>query len=202
MPGWTVTGTPCRYAWARIEACFQRCSTAIAAGRPALLAHGPQQVGPGRGERMGRLGGDGGGQLVGVGQRGAVFVDEPAQRTAVAEAVERAGHQGQVDVGGRLVPGAERAAGDVHLDALGRGAEPGVFPVVDRAGAVGGQVRQPAAGHHPFEDAGRAVAEQVGAVDQHHRRPALAGGADLVGAVADSGGDCARTRLGGRRPGR
>ena len=33
--------------------------------------------------------------------------------------------------------------GDVHLDALGRRAEPGVFPVVDRARAVGGQVREP-----------------------------------------------------------
>ena len=36
-----------------------------AAGRPALLAHRPQQIGAGRGERMRRLGGDGGGQFIG-----------------------------------------------------------------------------------------------------------------------------------------
>ena len=70
---------------------------------------------------------------------------------------------------------AERAGGDVGAHALGRAAEPGVFPVVDRPGAVGGEVGDPAVVHHPSEDRGRAVAEQVRAVDQDHAGAALAG---------------------------
>ena len=94
-----------------------------------------------------------------------------------------------MDVRRGLVPGAERAGGDVLLDGFGRCAEPGVFPVVDRAGAVGRQVRQPAAGHHSLEDPRGAVAQQVGAVDQDDGGAALAGGADLLRAVVDDGGE-------------
>ena len=110
----------------------------------------------------------------------------------------------------RLVPGAERAGGHVLLDALGRGAEPGVFPVVDRAGAVGGQVGQPAAGHHPLEDPRGAVAQQVGAVDQHHGRAAAARARrDLARAARDraaptrvrsTAAGTRRGRSGSRRP--
>ena len=137
---------------------------------------------------------DRGGELGRGGERGAVLEDEAAQRPAVAEAVERTGHQGEVNVRGRLVPGAERAGGHVLLDRLGRGAQPGVFPVVNRARAVGGQVGQPACGHHPLEDPRGAVAQQVGAVDQHDRGPALAGGPDLLRAVVDDRRELLRAR--------
>ena len=153
-------------------------------GGPALFAHRPQQIGPRRSERMPRLRGDGVRELADGGKRCPVFLDEPAQSAAVAEAVQRPGHQGEVDVRGRFVPGPKRAAGHVHLNAFRRGAEPGVLPVVDRAGAVGGQVRQPAAAHHAFKNAGGAVPQQVGAVDQQHRRATPPGPADRVGAVS------------------
>ena len=170
MPGWTVIGTPWRYAWARIEACFQRCATAI---RPAGQRW--SSIARSRSARAAVSGCRGSAAIAAAsssasGKRRAVFLDEPAQRPAVAQAVERAGHEREMDVRRRLVPGAEGARRHVLLDALGRGAQPGVFPVVDRAGAVGRQVRQPAAGHHPLENPGGAVAQQVGAVDQHDGR--------------------------------
>ena len=127
------------------------------------------------------------GELLRFRERGSVVQDESAQGPAVAQAVERTSHQSEVDIRRGLVPGSERAGGDILLDGFGRGAQPGVFPVVDRAGAVRGQMGQPVAGHHALEDSRGAVAKQMGAVDQDDGGAGAAGGADLLGAVFDQG---------------
>ena len=80
-----------------------------------------------------------------VGQRGPVLVDEPAQRPAVAQAVEAPAMRARWMLRRRLVPGAEGAGGDVLARRSRSRRRPGVLPVVDRARAVGGQVREPAA---------------------------------------------------------
>jgi len=167
-------------------------------GGPVLLAHHPQQLGPGGRERMERVAGNRAGQGAGVRERRAILQDEPAQRPAIAQAVERPGQERQVDVRGRLVPGPERARRHVLFDRLGRCAQPGVLPVVDYARAVGRQVGQPPAGHHPLEDPRGAVAEQVGAVDQQDRRPAPPGGPDRLRGGLDQRRDAVRARWRGR----
>ena len=94
-----------------------------------------------------------------------------------------------MDVAAGFVPGAEAAAGDAVADAFGRAAQPGIFPIVDRAGAVGGQVGEPAVGHHAVEDQGGAVAEQVGAVDQHHASRRGGGRPELAPATSSTAAD-------------
>ncbi len=138
---------------------------------------------------------DVGGKLTLRRQRDAVFGDEPAQRASVTETVERAGQQRAMDIGRRFVPGAKRAAGDVHLDAFRRSAEPRILPIVNRPRAVGRQVGNPTAGQHSFENAGGPVAEQVRAVDQHHRSIALTGRLNGTGTSANRGGTCLRAGL-------
>ena len=134
---------------------------------------------------MPRFGGDPRRQLRDARQRHAVFPDQPSERPAVAEPVERSGHDRAMDVHRRLVPRAEGPLGDVHLDALRRRSEPRVLPVVNGPRAVRRQVREPSLSHHPFEDPGRAVAEQVSAVDKHHRRTATSSVLNPLGAPAD-----------------
>src|SRR6187401_1017759 len=75
-----------------------------------------------------------------------------------------------MNVAASFVPGTERSGRDVVLDALGRTTEKGIFPVMDGAGAIGGQVSDPVAHHHPFERERSAVANQMSAIDQHHAR--------------------------------
>ena len=76
---------------------------------PALSDHRPEQVGPGRGERVARPVGDRPGSSSAVGRVAPSSSDQSAQRPAVAEAVEGPGHQGEVDRLGGLAPGAEGA---------------------------------------------------------------------------------------------
>ena len=73
-----------------------------------------------------------------------------------------------------------------------------VFPVVNRAGAVGRQVSKPAAAHHALQDLRRAVAQQMCAVNQHHGRVALARGANLPRTFDDPGSILGCRRLGRR----
>ena len=94
-----------------------------------------------------------------------------------------------MDIAAGFVPGAEIALGDAFANALRRPAEPGIFPVVDGRGAVGGQVGQPALRHHSFEDQGGAIAEEMGAVDQHDGCLPPLGGDDGPGLGFDGGGN-------------
>ena len=105
-----------------------------------------------------------------------------------------------MDVAARFVPGAEAALGDAVADAFRRAAQPGIFPIVDRAGAVGGQVREPALGDQGIDDSCRPVFHEVRAVDQHHRGAALAGCANLGRQIVERGRQARvqRARRGGR----
>ena len=81
--------------------------------------------------------------------------------------------------------------------ALGRAPSQAVFPVVDRAGAVGGQMGDPAALHQPLENLRRAVAQQMGAVDQDHAGPRCRAPRDLGRALARSAAACASAAAAG-----
>ena len=136
----------------------------------------------------------------GDGQREAVLGDEPAQGAAVALLAQAGRQQGDENIASGFVPGAEAAGGHAVADAFAGAAEPGELPVVNGARAVGGQVGEPAVAHHAVEDHGRAVAEQVGAVDEHHAGPPAAGGPDASGNLIDGGRQRRRQRP--RRRGR
>ena len=64
----------------------------------------------------------------------------PTQRLAEAEPLGRAGQNGQVQVAARLLPGAEGAGGGVLADRFARVPLEGEFPIVNDAGALGGQM--------------------------------------------------------------
>ena len=149
---------------------------------------------------MRRFPADGVFQLRGLRQCHAVFRDELAQGPPVANSGHARREQGDVDVAARLVPRAEAAVGDAVADAFRGAAQPGIFPVVDRAGAVGGQVREPTLGHQGLEDPRGPVPQKVRAVDEHHRGAAAAGRADLGRQVVQRGRQSRvqRTWRGGR----
>jgi len=67
---------------------------------------------------------------------------------------------------------------------------------MDGPGAIGRQVGQPTLGHEAVEQQGRAVAQQVGAVDQHHARAARACETHALGAQPDLLLQLSRHRLG------
>ena len=85
-------------------------------------------------------------------QRHAVFSDELAQGPSVAGCRQSGHKQGDVDVAARFIPGAETSPGNAVADAFRRTAQPGIFPIVDRGGAVGGQVSEPTLGHQGIEN--------------------------------------------------
>ena len=103
-----------------------------------------------------------------------------------------------MDVLARFVPCAKRAVNDIFANTFGGRSEPRVFPVMDRAGAVRGQMREPAAGHQAVENSGRAIAQQMRAIDQHDARPTPPGGANPFGALSDPIGIGLRDRRRGR----
>ena len=167
-------------------------------GGDAVLQDGQQRIGSRRREPMGGIGTNRSLQLLGGWNRRPVFGDEPTERPAVAFVAQAAGQEGEVDIAAGLVPGAERSGGDVGTNALGRAAQPGVFPVMNRPRPVGGQVGDPASLHHPPENSRRAVAQQVRAIDQDHPCPVLPCLENLSSALADLVEDGLRTGRWGR----
>src|SRR5688500_5677688 len=113
-----------------------------------------------------------------VRQISAIGFNETTKCAAVAFSAKRPIVESDMNVARGFVPGAEGAGGDVLFDAFGRATEPGEFPVVDGAGAVGGEVGDPAVGHHFVEEKRGAVAEEMRAVDEHDRGFLFAGGED------------------------
>ena len=63
--------------------------------------------------------------------------------------------------------------------------------------AVGGEMGDPAFAHHPPQDRRRAVAQQVGAVDQDDPRAAVAGALEPSRALVEAKGDGRRAERGG-----
>ena len=122
-------------------------------GREPVGEHGVQQFGPGRRQRVRRLVAQRLLQRLGRGQGHAVLADEAAEAAAIAFAAQRAGQQRQMDAAAGFVPGAEGAGGDILPDAFLGAAEEGEFPIVNGAGAVGGEVGDPAVLDEPVDDA-------------------------------------------------
>ena len=154
-------------------------------GLPAKLSHRFQQIDASAGQGVSGVGGDRRGQLVGRRQRHSIFPDQFSERAAIAETIERSGHDRSVDIHRRLVPRPEGPASDVHFDAFGRRSIPSIFPVVNRARAVGGEMSEVSLGHQAFKDASRSVTQEVSSVDQHDRRAATASVPDSLGARID-----------------
>ena len=160
----------------------------VLAGLEAEALDGLEQVGARGGERVAWLGLNLLRQLGLGGDERAVLVDELAERLAVAEAAHGPGQQREVDEAPRFVPGAEVAGGDVVADALGGAAQPGKFPVVNRPGPVGREVRKEAAVEHLAEEELPAVLHEVRAVDEHHGCVAFERGLDVLRATLDERG--------------
>src|SRR5437879_5196505 len=78
------------------------------------------------------------------GKNDTVFLNEPAETAAIALVSQRAGEKRKMNGTPRFVPGAERAGGDILADAFFSAPQEGEFPVMNGAGAVGGQVSDPA----------------------------------------------------------
>ena len=167
-------------------------------GGNAVPQDGEKRIGSRRREPMGGIGTNRFLQLLGGWNRRPVFGDEPTERPSVALVAQAAGQEGEVDVAAGLVPRAERSGGDVGTNALGRAAQPGVFPVMNRPRPIGGQVGDPASLHHPPENSRCAVAQQVRAIDQDHPCSVLPCLENLCGALADLVEDEFRTGRGGR----
>src|SRR5262245_13337443 len=85
-------------------------------------------------------------------QRCAVLDDESSERTAITLAAKTAGKQRQMDIAPCFLPGAECSRGDIFFDALGRLTEPRILPIVNGSRAIRGQMCQPAARHHLFQN--------------------------------------------------
>jgi hypothetical protein len=161
----------------------------LATGFDLVLAHGLQQFGAGWGERMVRGLAKVGLQALPRGECDSVLLNEAAEGTAEAFVAETAGEEGEVDVAGGFVPGAEGAGGDVLPNAFGGAAEPGKFPVMDDAGAVGGEVGEKTAIEQLVQEELAAVFDEVGAVDDKHGCISLPRAEDAVGALLDLGVD-------------
>ena len=100
-----------------------------------------------------------------------------------------------MDVTASLVPGSEGAGGDVVTHAFGRTTEKGKLPVVNDAGAIGCQVREPAPFHHLVEQQLPAVLDEVRAVNQHDAGLAVQRCLDLLRAAVNRFHDRHRTRM-------
>src|SRR5260370_37080892 len=115
----------------------------------------------------------------------ALFRNKSPKAAAKALVAQRCCEQRQMNVAAGLVPGPERACGNVLLHAFFGAAKEGQFPVVDGAGAVGRQMGEPAAFSQQVDDAQRAVLNQRRAVHQNHAGISLSRRSDLPGAFAD-----------------
>ncbi len=80
-----------------------------------------------------------------------------------------------------LVPRPETTFRNVSAHVLLRSTVEGVFPVVDHAGAVGGQVGDPAGFHHARDHGSEPVLHEMGPVGQHDGRATGSGRAHAVG---------------------
>ncbi|MFM1942452.1 MAG: hypothetical protein RI897_1434 [Verrucomicrobiota bacterium] len=90
-----------------------------------------------------------------------------------------------MDIPAGFVPGAEGSGGDVIADAFGGLALEGVFPVVDDAGAVGGDMGEESTLEHLVDDELGAVFYEVCSVDEHDGGVAMVGFTDGLGAGFD-----------------
>ena len=135
-----MSGTPLAKGVGENRSVLARMFHLDAAGGEFVGHHRPEQFGPRRRERMRRLVAQ---RLFHVWrrQRDTVLLDEAAEALPVTFGAQRAGQQRQVDAAPGLLPSAERAGGDVLPHALFRAAKESEFPIVNRAGAVGGKVR-------------------------------------------------------------
>ena len=84
-----------------------------------------------------------------------------------------------------FIPDAEGAGGNVVPDDFGGDAGEGKFPIVNGAGAVSREMREPVAFQETADNWGRAIFYQVGPEDEHDGRFARAGLGDLPGASAN-----------------
>ena len=174
-----------RNAWARIDACFQRCFDLRSgpAGKP-LLADRLEQVGAGRGERMSRLGAIARARSSAAGRVApSSWMNRPSA-VAVALAARPPAMRARWMFGAvsSQVPKVPVATFSRRSRSSGR---PGSIPSRGSCPAplVARWVSQPSL-HHLAEDVRRAVAEQVGAVDEHHAGPARRAAQDLGRAAA------------------
>ncbi len=99
-----------------------------------------------------------------------LLLDHPPESFAQADAAPRGGDGGLVD-SARLLPQTELAAGDVPGHALAGPADHGQLEVVDRPGAVEGQVREQSPLHEVDQERSVAFAEHVGSAGEDHRPP-------------------------------
>src|SRR5438093_1347535 len=88
-----------------------------------------------------------------------------------------------MDIAPGLIPGPESSGRDVALDALSGPALEGKFPVMNRSGAIGGQMRNPATTHQLFDNSRAAILHQVRAIEKNHAGAALSGGGNLLRAL-------------------
>ena len=142
----------------------------VPAAREPVLAQGGEEIGLRGRERVDRREVSACFSCLRRRQRGAILVDEAPERRAVALPADAPGEQGKVEISPRLIPRAESARRHIFGHALRRAPEPRVFPVVDGARAIRGEMRDPAALHQLRHEQRRAIAEQVRAVDQDDRR--------------------------------
>ena len=129
-------------------------------------------------------------------QGDAVFGDESPEAAAVTFSAQRAGEQREMNAAAGFVPRAKRAGGDVFPHAFFGAAEEGEFPIVNRAGAIGGEVRDPSALDQRVHDAVRAVFYQMRAVHENDTGVARARRGDFFGAVGDERFDFRRAGRG------
>ena len=167
-----------------------------------LAWHGAwREFGAGGGERRGGSELDARGEVGEIWQFDAILADETPERFAVAFAAEAADEQGDGEVAAGLVPRAEIAVSDAALDAFRGAAEPGKFPIVDGARAIGREVRDPAIREQALDERRGAIAGKVRAVDEHDGGAAPPGGANFFRAIGDGvllrRGDGWKRRIGG-----
>ena len=110
-------------------------------------------------------------------------MDESSERGAVAFASNPSREQREMDEAACFIPSAEAAGGHIVFDTLGGSAQESVFPIMDGTRAVGGQVADPAPGHHPFQNEGGTVAQEMRAVNQQDPGSIVLGLENIAGAT-------------------
>ena len=159
-----------------------------------MRAHRQQQVRARRRERMRGFIAQQFFERFDGGESRAILIDESSQRPAETFAAQGPREQREVNVAPGFVPGAEPAAGDIVAHAFRRTAEKRELPVVNDAGAIGCDVGEPSAFHHPVQQQLAAVFDEVRAVDQHDGRISLQRGPGFPGAVLNDSGNALRAR--------
>ena len=177
--------------------CLVRMADGDQAALQAGRAHRCEQFGPGGGERVAFAqilleflfeSGD-------FGKKESIFRNHRTHRLAIAHAAQGIDLHRQIEPAAGLVPGAETALGDIGADILLRTALVGEFPVMDGAGAVGGEMGYPAPLHHPDHQRSGAVLDQMGPEGHYHAGAVSARRKQAPGGLADQAGDL----RGGRR---